>query len=137
MRPLVSLPFVVLVSVLSSGCGSAPKPEPAAATPAAPAAPGSFEEQVQNGEKAYLAVCADCHGKTLKGGNRAPTLLGKKSLAKNAKDTFDYLKGNMPPDGPGKLTEPDYWNITAFLVKKHNWPVQGRLGPENAESVKP
>jgi mono/diheme cytochrome c family protein len=122
--------------VLPLACAPAAKTEPIAPT-AAPAAPGSFEEQVQLGERAYLAACVECHGKTLKGGNRAPSLLGKKALGKNALDTFDYLKGNMPPNGAGKLTDADYWNLTAFLVRQHGWPVQGRLTPESAASVKP
>ncbi len=128
-------PLALLLVLLPASCGSAPKPE--ATTAAAPAAPGSFEEQVQNGEKTYAATCATCHGASLKGGNRAPTLLGKKSLAKNAKETFLYIKGNMPPDGPGALSDTDFWNVTAFLVKKHNWPVSARLSLDNAESVKP
>lgn len=143
MRRLVSPSTFRALSLLLVGsaltaCGAAPKSEAATpAAPTAPAAPGSFEEQAQNGAKFYETVCADCHGKALKGGNRAPSLLGKKALAKNAQDTFDYLKGNMPPEGAGKHSDQDYWNVTAFLIAKHHWPVSGRLTPENAASVKP
>lgn len=126
--------LVCIVVLFPLACGSSTPP--VRATPAVPPAPGSLEEQVENGAKAFENACATCHGQSLKGSNRAPSVLGKKVLGKNARETFLYIKENMPPDGPGPLTEADYWNLTAFLVKKNGWPVTARINESNAASVK-
>jgi len=90
------------------------------------------------GAKTFEASCASCHGKKGEGGKKAPTLIGKKALGdyKDAKETFAYVKDNMPPDGPGKLVEQDFWNVTAFLAKQNGWAATEPLSAANAESVK-
>ena len=135
----VSLALAPLaLAPLALACSPAePAPKTAAAS-ATPAAPGSFEEQVQKGRTAFATFCAECHGDDLRGTNRAPSLLGKRSLGKTAKDTFDYLRGAMPPKNRDKVTEDDHWNVTAFLIDQHHWKVAGRLGADNAATtVKP
>jgi mono/diheme cytochrome c family protein len=78
-----------------------------------------------------------CHGDKGQGGDKAPALVGPKALDdyKNAKQAFDYSKTHMPPDKPGSLTDEEYWNIVAFLVKKNDLPITAPLTAANAESV--
>ena len=54
---------------------------------------------------------------------------------KNANQTFDYIKKNMPPEKGGSLSDEDYWAITAFLVKKNDIPIASPLTSSNAQSV--
>lgn len=127
--------WVFLASVVPLACASAPRPAPST-TPSGPP-PTGIDAQVEAGAKSYESACAGCHGKTGKGGNRAPGIIGKKALGKNARETFVYIKDNMPPDGPGPLTEQDYLNITAWLVKQDGWTVTEPITAANADSVKP
>ena len=127
--------FLALLPLLVVACASAPRAAPKPAP--AGAAPQGLDAQIAAGEKSYQDACATCHGKAGKGGNRAPAVIGKKALGKNAKETFGYIKDNMPPEGPGTLTEQDYLNITAWLVKQDGWTVTDPITAANAESVRP
>jgi len=105
--------------------------------PKAPAAGGTLDGQVETGAKEFSQHCATCHGDQGQGGDKAPALVGPKALDdyKNAKQALTYVKERMPPDKPGSLSDEDYWNIVAFLVKKNDLPITAPLTPANAESV--
>jgi hypothetical protein len=52
---------------------------------------------------------------------------------KNAKELFQYLVDTMPWWSPGSLTTEEYWQLTAFLVRKHGGlPENVELEPVNA-----
>ncbi len=97
----------------------------------------TIDDQVTMGEQVYAHKCATCHGDQGQGGDKAPALVGPKALGdyKNAKETFDYSKKNMPPDKEGSLSDDEYWSVVAFLVKKNNLPISSPLSSGNAESV--
>jgi mono/diheme cytochrome c family protein len=118
-----------------TACGGSPKP--AVSTASAP--PATLDEQTAAGGKVYAERCASCHGKSGEGKNKAPALVGPKALDdyKNAREAFDYVKANMPPNGPGSLSEQDYWSVVAFLVKTNELPLGDKvLGPVGAGDVK-
>lgn len=52
---------------------------------------------------------------------------GVKKLAHfpDEQSLFNYLKTTHPPQRPGRLTDDDYWSLTAFLLHQ-----AGRLAPE-------
>ncbi|MFT5194961.1 MAG: mono/diheme cytochrome c family protein [Cellvibrionaceae bacterium] len=51
-----------------------------------------------------------------------PAIIGDGSLTKfaSAANLHGYIKAAMPYNAPGSLSEEDYLNITAFLVREHN-----------------
>lgn len=47
-------------------------------------------------------------------------------------DLFEYLRTTHPPQHPGKLTEEDYWAVTAFImVENQALPAGKKIGPRN------
>jgi len=73
-----------------------------------------------------------------------PAVTGQGSLEKfaNAHQLFAYIRGAMPYEAPGRLTDEEYLAITAYLARAHGaWDgialnesnmVQLRLAPEEA-----
>jgi hypothetical protein len=42
----------------------------------------------------------------------------------------------MPPDAPGRLSEREYWDITAHMLRRHRLlPADVVLGPDTAEAI--
>lgn len=152
-RTSVVLATFTLAACGGGGGGAAPPPTVPTATPettatassaapttsAAPAAPGkTLDEQVAAGEKVYGERCASCHGAKGEGKKKAPALIGPKALDDyhNGKEAFHYIKDMMPPTAPGSLTDDEYWNVTAYLIKKNDLKIDATLTPATAESVK-
>ncbi len=119
------------------GCGGG-APAPTSASSAAVKPPATLDEQTAAGGKVYAGQCAGCHGKSGEGGDKAPALVGSKSLDdyKNAREAFDFIQKNMPPDHAGSLSDDDYWAVVAFLVKTNEIPIDKVLGPASAADVK-
>jgi cytochrome c len=67
-----------------------------------------------------------------------PPLVGKGVLTRfqNAAILQAYISSQMPWESPGRLTEEEYWQVTAFLLRANGLKqAQLSLGPENAASV--
>jgi len=64
-----------------------------------------------------------------------PSIIGEGRLARfqNAAMLQEYVSTRMPWENPGRLTEDEYWQVTAFLLRA-NGQEQGQepLGPQNA-----
>jgi mono/diheme cytochrome c family protein len=138
---LRTLVLPALLVACGGGGGAAPPPStPATSTTAAPAAaaPKTLDDQVSAGEKVYGERCASCHGAKGEGKAKAPGLIGPKGLDEyhNAKEAFTYIKDMMPPTAPGSLSEDEYWNVTAYLIKKNDLEIKEPLSAGNAETVK-
>jgi S-disulfanyl-L-cysteine oxidoreductase SoxD len=114
--------FVWLVGlVVACGGGASQVPE---------AAPQTFAEQVQLGQKLYGDHCASCHGGSGEGHDKAPAVVGiskgalpldppaaakfRKGQFKTVADIATFVTQNMPPGKGGSLTEEQYWAILAF-----------------------
>lgn len=119
------------VLLLLVGCGGGKAPVTAASN-------NTLDGQVSAGAKVYEGQCASCHGGKGEGGDKAPALIGPKALDdyKNAKEAFAYIKDNMPPTAPKSLSDDEYWQVTAYLIKQNNLEMTGPLTPASAESVK-
>jgi len=113
---------------------------PPAGSPAAAVAPSAAQnDQVAQGQQLYGQNCAGCHGAAGQGG-KAPPVVGKDALPLNPpatakfrktqfhtiKDIFDFVKANMPPNAPGKLTDQEYWAILAFDLKANGVDLAGK-----------
>jgi cytochrome c len=108
------------------------------ATPEAASASG--EDQVATGAKLYAANCASCHGSGGEGDAKVPAVVGKNALPLDAKppsearkskfhtaaDVFQFVKGNMPPNKGGSLTDEQYAAILAFDLKANGVDLGGK-----------
>jgi hypothetical protein len=72
---------------------------------------------------------AGCHGATVgpqafKLPTLVPALMGAHTLQRftTAADLHAFLVSAMPYQAPGKLSDDDYWALTAFLLHKHGLP---------------
>ena len=50
-----------------------------------------------------------------------PPVIGQGSLTKfqNAFQLFAYIRGLMPYQAPGALSDTEYWAVTAYLADQH------------------
>ena len=116
MKPrvlLASLPVVLAVAFMATGC-SKKEPEPAAAAPAAStpapaeAAPGATVAAAGNaGASAYAMYCVTCHGATGKGDGVAAAALDPKPA--------DFSVGAFKYDTNGNGTKGDVDDIKAIV----------------------
>lgn len=87
------------------------------------------DAQAARGESVYEANCASCHQSTLEGNPEAPALRGPVFMEVWRDDALDglyqHMKTRMPrlPGGtPGSLTDQQYVDIMAFIVKSNGYP---------------
>lgn len=76
------------------------------------------QEQATAGKRAYDTQCAMCHGAKLLGPN-APALIGPDVMQNfdTVAGLYNYTAAAMPPQAPGRLTQQDYINITAYILQ--------------------
>jgi len=103
--------------------------------------------QAERGESAYSAECARCHKDDLTG--YRSLLIGERFLDDWREDKlenfFTTLKNTMPRNAPASLSDKEYLDIVAYVLKMNNFPagpteltssaaadvrVEGRKGPE-------
>ena len=93
---------------------------------------GVFTEmQARRGEAAYQGNCAACHGRTLQATNPdAPNLTGPSfGISWNGKpvaDLFTLMRTSMPLGAGGSLTDPEYLDIVAYILKFNGYPAGDR-----------
>jgi mono/diheme cytochrome c family protein len=96
-------------------------------------------EQAERGAKLAEARCAGCHGGDLKGGAGVPGLAGIEfSAAWNnltAWGVFDTMKGSMPADNPGGLTDMQYADVLAAIFKANEYPAGMTALPMDREAL--
>jgi len=84
-----------------------------------------------------------CHGKHPYDGGfslptKIPALVGKLSLQKfpSAAILHAYISAAMPFWKPRSLTDDEYWQVTAFLLRENGlWDSGAELGASNADQV--
>ncbi len=67
-----------------------------------------------------------------------PALIGPNTLRRfaTAADLYAYIRARMPFHAPGSLPEEDYRAVTAFLLRRHGIPADGRpFDPEAARRI--
>lgn len=95
------------------------------------------EAQSDRGRAVYDQECVSCHGSNLAGFERAPALVGGDFISdvndKTLADLLDYMRDTMPADSPGRLSQQQYVDIIAFLLKMNRLPAgQNELGRDSA-----
>ena len=96
------------------------------------------EAQAERGGKRYADQCATCHGAEMTGGAGVPGLAGVEFLFgwnnKSLADLLEYLKQNMPPTQPGALSDSQYVDVIAAMLKANKFPpaASGELPTDRA-----
>jgi alcohol dehydrogenase (cytochrome c) len=82
-------------------------------------------EQASRGATVYTQYCAQCHGANLQGEAGTP-LMGRTFLqaygAGTAAQLYDFLSRQMPLNAPGSLSQPQYLDVTAFILERNGLP---------------
>lgn len=118
----------------------------------------SFTNQAEAGATAYQTNCATCHGAALEGTALAPVLSGDNFLARWGSQSpaafYNTIKANMPPGGTAELSDADYLNIVAHIMRNNgvvasnpaltadaNYPISanrpGNVTPVSAQNQQP
>jgi S-disulfanyl-L-cysteine oxidoreductase SoxD len=97
--------------------------------------------QAERGAKRFADNCAACHGEDMAGGPGIPGVVGIEFMFKyNDKpvsELFDYVKQNMPPGQAGSLTDPQYLDIVAVILKGNEFPAgSADLDPASLKEIK-
>lgn len=75
-------------------------------------------EQAERGEDVFLDVCANCHsGSEFRGENFQLNWVGR-----TVRDLFRLVSTSMPQDSPGRLSEQQYVDVIAYLLKMNKYP---------------
>ena len=101
------------------------------------------EAQAQRGMGVYDANCSSCHKENLEGNPEAPALKGPTFMEVWRDDALDglyqHMKTRMPrlPGGePGSLTDTQYADIVAYVLKSNDYPAgQKELTPAAMATV--
>jgi S-disulfanyl-L-cysteine oxidoreductase SoxD len=82
-------------------------------------------EQVTKGEAVYRRRCATCHLDDLVGADRYPPLVGDgffdQWIGGSLSDFLDRMR-SMPADAPASLTDAEYADVAAFILKQNGVP---------------
>ena len=114
IRLIAAVSFAVLVSCSSEETGTAVVTGP------------TFATQAAAGAEAYSLNCATCHGTNLEGSALGPILSGESFFAtwglRSPAVFFNYIKANMPPGENENITDADYFNIVAHVMRSIGVP---------------
>jgi len=91
----------------------------------APAVPGKSalqgvytDGQASRGDNEHAANCTSCHSTT----NYAGAAFVKTWVGRTAFDLFEQLRTTMPDDSPGSLSQQQYVDIVAYILKINGYP---------------
>lgn len=111
------------------------QPAPPAPSPTPVSTPTPYADQQKAGKRLFRQHCTHCHEQE---SGEGPKLKGKVLATHgSAARLFRYNKKYMPYGLDMRLSDQEYWAITAYLLSKTELAVfETDLGPDNAESVK-
>ena len=95
--------------------------------------------QAARGQATYAAECARCHGATLAGGGGGPALSGPFWTAwegRSVGELFNLTRKSMPADGPGRLSDPEYADIIAYMLSANRYPAGQAALPAEVGALK-
>lgn len=84
------------------------------------------QAQAERGSDLYSSHCAECHGGDLIGSEAGPGLAGPyfdyKWGGRTVAELFAYTSTNMPLDNPGALSDQQYIDIIAHILRANEYP---------------
>lgn len=88
-----------------------------------PPPPSYRDDQARLGQTLYYENCAECHGASLEGGF-GPALAGAEGNLQwdTVTYVYNYVTAHMPAGNAGGLSQKEYVEIMAFLLKVHRVP---------------
>jgi mono/diheme cytochrome c family protein len=98
------------------------------------------DEQATRGQALYEKECATCHLDNLRGEGLAPGLIADAFTYRwqdgPLSDLFIVMKATMPESRPASLTDEEYLDIVAYLLKKNQYPSGQRELGKNPDELK-
>jgi cytochrome c len=95
--------------------------------------------QAERGATRFAETCAACHGEDMAGGPGIPGVTGIEFMFKYNDKTvgelFDYVKMNMPPGQQGSLTDTQYADVVAAILKGNEFPAGATDLPPDAKAL--
>ena len=96
-------------------------------------------EQADRGRRLYVRDCAQRHGVTLTGGEGGSELVGAAFLGrwekKSVGELFELIRTTMPDEAPRSLSERQYLDVLAFLLKENAFPAGKDELPHGLEAL--
>lgn len=89
-------------------------------------------EQAQRGRDVYLGQCRSCHTPETHTGPVFNALWNGKLLS----ELYVYLVDKMPKNNPGSLTEEEYADVTAYLLRMNRLPTGKAELPSDSTKLK-
>ena len=89
-------------------------------------------EQSARGDTVYRAQCGRCHSPSDHSGPDFRLAWNRQTI----RSLFDYLRGTMPDDSPGALTDQQYLDVTAYLLQLNGMPA-GSVALDTADTTAP
>jgi hypothetical protein len=124
---IVSIPFssmrrfflFFLLSAVAITSARAQTPDSTPHPPGKSALQGVYTDgQATRGDNEHAANCTSCHSTT----NYAGAAFVKTWVGRTAFDLFDQLRTTMPDDSPGSLSQQQYVDIVAYILKINGYP---------------
>lgn len=115
------LPMALVAALGCAGASASPRTAPAipkAAPPAAAVLSASFTvQQVERGRDEFRSICGECHSTS---DFRGRTFLFE-WRRRTAWDFFRNVTQTMPEDAPGSLTDQQYVDIIAYVLRLNGY----------------
>ena len=84
------------------------------------------ETQARRGDRVYRQTCAACHGDDLDGGDMGPGLAGSAFIqgweGAPLSELMLFTRETMPQDNPGGLSEEQYLEVLAYILRFNEFP---------------
>lgn len=99
------------------------------------------DAQAQRGQNLYEKRCASCHGAQLSGGSSVP-LAGRRFMEKwgqgnhNVDELYFITRTQMPYGAAGTMTNQQYIDVVAYLLKANGYKAGDRPLPMDAAALK-
>ena len=98
------------------------------------------DSQASRGGRVYRQACSACHAASLEGGEMGPALLGAPFIGawdgESLAELMAYVQETMPQDNPGGLSEQDYTDVLAYMLKVNEFPSgDGELTADAVEAI--
>jgi mono/diheme cytochrome c family protein len=132
---------LVVLAALVVGVGEVAAPWSAALAQERGLTDGVYSDsQATRGGRIYRQTCSSCHATNLEGGEMGPGLLGQPFLdpwdGESLAELMAYVQETMPQDNPGGLSEQDYTDVLAYMLKVNEFPSgEGDLTLESVAGI--
>ena len=84
------------------------------------------EAQADRGKGHFTGLCRRCHNDDLGGSERGPALRGETFMShwelQTASALFAKARDTMPPDSPASLSDQDYLDVVAHVLRANGFP---------------